>query len=32
MFKIVSVLPALDRPAALKSLMALGPVDFLPRK
>ncbi len=32
MFKIVPVRPALDRKAALKALMAIGPVDLPPRK
>ena len=32
MFKIVPVRPALDRQAALKSLMAIGPVEFKPRQ
>lgn len=32
MFKIVPVRPPLDRQQALKDLMAIGPVDFLPRR
>lgn len=32
MFKIVPVRPPLDRHQALKDLMAIGPVEFLPRK
>jgi prevent-host-death family protein len=32
MFKIVPVRPPLDRQQALRDLMAIGPVDFLPRK
>lgn len=32
MFKIVPVRPALDRAAALQALIAIGPVDFRPRK
>lgn len=32
MFKIVPVHPPLDRQKALRDLMAIGPVEFLPRK
>jgi antitoxin (DNA-binding transcriptional repressor) of toxin-antitoxin stability system len=32
MFKIVPVRPALDRQAALKALIAIGPVELPPRK
>ena len=32
MFKIVPVRPALDRKKACEALIAIGPVDFVPRK